>query len=85
VELVANGIRGGTAGNKGLAPGVGSAAGAAGSGAAAFGFGLLFFLTPLPPFLGIAKAPAGAAAQTKQHKMKANHSQRGKYEPEEPE
>jgi len=85
VELVANGIRGGTAGNKGLAPAAGSGAAGVGSGAAGVGFGLLFVLTPLPPFLGIAKAPAGAAAQMRQHKMKANHSQRGKYEPEEPE
>jgi hypothetical protein len=85
VELVANGIRGGTAGNKGLLPGTSGAALAAGSGAAAFGFGLLF-LTPLPLFLGIpAMAPAGAAARRQQHKMIANHSQRGKTEPEEPE
>jgi len=84
VELVAKGISGGTVGNKGWtsAP----ALPATGSGAVGFGFGLLFVLAPLPPFLGVpAMAPAGAATQTKQHKMKANHSQRGKYEPEEPE
>jgi len=74
VELVANGIKGGTAGNKGSATGSGTAGAAAG----AAGFGLLFLALVVFAFGFImGAAPAGA----RQHKMQQAitiHSQSGK-------
>jgi hypothetical protein len=85
VELVANGIKGGTAGNKGSATG----AGVAGTSAGAAALGLLFFLVPLPPGFGLPIieeiAPKIAPLQQQRKQMSKTHSQLGTYEPEEPE
>jgi len=79
VELVANGIRGGTAGTKGSATGSGA------DGADFDAFGLLFFLVPFFCEGFIMGKAASEARQHKQHKARRSHSQSGKYEPEEPE
>jgi hypothetical protein len=86
VELVANGIKGGTAGNKGSATGTG-AAGAAGVSAGAGGVGfLLFFLGaaffPLPIIEEI--PPMIAPLQQQRRQMSNTHNQLGKIEPEDP-